>query len=254
MTVLAGLLLAFMLFIGNVVASQTAMSQLSQTLQANWGQIGMTEGNLSFGDSFSFYRNGVTTLIYSQNEALLAGQIPVSFTAEEPFQSGITRTVTAGDEQYLVLDIWLPMGWEQGVWVRGLMEAPKNAQLAHNILLVVLLSFPVFLLLVILGSYWIVRRAFRPLEQIMATAEAINEAKDLSRRIALPEGGNEFFRLANTFDQLFGRLERSFEGRKAIYCRCHPMNCGRHCQLSRVPVSTQKNMTRRRRNGRKPLP
>lgn len=214
MTVLAGLLLAFMLFIGNVVASQTAMSQLSQTLQANWGQIGMTEGNLSFGDSFSFYRNGVTTLIYSQNEALLAGQIPVSFTAEEPFQSGITRTVTAGDEQYLVLDIWLPMGWEQGVWVRGLMEAPKNAQLAHNILLVVLLSFPVFLLLVILGSYWIVRRAFRPLEQIMATAEAINEAKDLSRRIALPEGGNEFFRLANTFDQLFGRLERSFEAEK----------------------------------------
>ena len=200
MTVLAGLLLAFMLFIGNVVASQTAMSQLSQTLQANWGQIGMTEGNLSFGDSFSFYRNGVTTLIYSQNEALLAGQIPVSFTAEEPFQSGITRTVTAGEEQYLVL--------------RGLMEAPKNAQLAHNILLVVLLSFPVFLLLVILGSYWIVRRAFRPLEQIMATAEAINEAKDLSRRIALPEGGNEFFRLANTFDQLFGRLERSFEAEK----------------------------------------
>lgn len=214
MTVLAGLLLAFMLFIGNVVASQTAMSQLSQTLQANWGQIGMTEGNLSFGDSFSFYRNGVTTLIYSQNEALLAGQIPVSFTAEEPFQSGITRTVTAGDEQYLVLDIWLPMGWEQGVWVRGLMEAPKNAQLAHNILLVALLSFPVFLLLVILGSYWIVWRAFRPLEQIMATAEAISEAKDLSRRIALPEGGNEFFRLANTFDQLFERLERSFEAEK----------------------------------------
>lgn len=214
MTVLAGLLLAFMLFIGNVVASQTAMSQLSQTLQANWGQIGMTEGNLSFGDSFSFYRNGVTTLIYSQNEALLAGQIPVSFTAEEPFQSGITRTVTAGNEQYLVLDIWLPMGWEQGVWVRGLMEAPKNAQLAHNILLVALLSFPFFLLLVILGSYWIVRRAFRPLEQIMATAEAINEAKDLSRRIALPEGGNEFFRLANTFDQLFERLERSFEAEK----------------------------------------
>ncbi len=214
MTALAGLLLAFMLFIGNVVASQTAMSQLSQTLQVNWGQIGMTEGNLSFGDSFSFYRNGVTTLIYSQNEALLAGQIPVSFTAEEPFQSGITRTVTAGGEQYLVLDIWLPMGWEQGVWVRGLMEAPKNAQLAHNILLVALLSFSVFLLLVILGSYWIVRRAFRPLEQIMATAEAISEAKDLSRRIALPEGGNEFFRLANTFDQLFERLERSFEAEK----------------------------------------
>ena len=184
MTALAGLLLVFMLLIGNVVASQTAMSQLSQTLQANLGQIGMTDGKLNFGDAFSFYRNGVSTLIYSQNEALLAGQIPVSFTAEEPFQNGVTRVVAAGSEQYLVLDLWLPMGWENGVWVRGLMEAPKNQQLVHNLLLVILLSFPVFLLLVVLGSYWIVQRAFRPLERMIATAEAINEARDLSRRIA----------------------------------------------------------------------
>ena len=214
MTALAGLLLVFMLLIGNVVASQTAMSQLSQTLQANLGQIGMTDGKLNFGDAFSFYRNGVSTLIYSQNEALLAGQIPVSFTAEEPFQNGVTRVVAAGSEQYLVLDLWLPMGWENGVWVRGLMEAPKNQQLVHNLLLVILLSFPVFLLLVVLGSYWIVQRAFRPLERMIATAEAINEARDLSRRIALPAGENEFFRLANTFDQLFERLERSFEAEK----------------------------------------
>ena len=214
MTALAGFLLAFMLVIGNVVASQTAMSQLAQTLQANLRQVGMIDGTLNFGDTFHFYRNGVSTLIYSQNEALLAGQIPVSFTAEEPFQNGVIRTVVTGAEQYLVLDIWLPMGWENGVWVRGLMEAPKNQHLAHNLLLVALLSFPVFLLLVVLGSYWIVQRAFRPLERIVATAEAINEARDLSRRIALPAGGNEFFRLANTFDQLFERLERSFEAEK----------------------------------------
>ena len=55
MTALAGLLLVFMLLIGNVVASQTAMSQLSQTLQANLGQIGMTDGKLNFGDAFSFF-------------------------------------------------------------------------------------------------------------------------------------------------------------------------------------------------------
>ena len=70
------------------------------------------------------------------------------------------------------------------------------------------------MLLVVLGSYWIVQRAFRPLERMIATAEAINEARDLSRRIALPAGENEFFRLANTFDQLFERLERSFEAEK----------------------------------------
>lgn len=214
MVLLAGLLLAFMLFISSAVASQTAMSQLSQTVRSNLDQISISGGKLELKDGFHFYRSGVSTLVYSQNEALLAGQIPVSFTGSEPFQSGLTRTVAAGDERYLVLDIWLPMGWESGVWVRGLMEAPENQQLANNLLIVALAALPAFLIMVALGSYWIVKRAFRPLDHITATAMDINEARDLSRRIALPSGRNEFYRLASTFDQLFERLERSFEAEK----------------------------------------
>lgn len=211
MALLAGLLLAFMLSISSAVISQTAMSQLSQTVQSNISQIGMSQGKLELQDGFLFYHNGVSTLVYSQSESLLAGQVPVSFTASEPFRSGTTRAVEAGDERYLVLDIWLPMSWESGVWVRGLLESPDNLQLAGNLLTMALASLPVFLVMAALGSYWIARRAFRPLDHITATARDINEARDLSRRIALPSGRNEFYRLASTFDQLFERLERSFE-------------------------------------------
>lgn len=211
MALLAALLLAFMLTISSSVASQTAMSQLSQIVQSNLGQISMEQGKLAFGEEFSFYQSGVSTLIYSQSEALLAGQVPVSFLAEEPFQSGLTRTVSTGTEQYLVLDVWLPMDWENGIWVRGLMEAPENQPLTHNLLTVALVALPAFLILAALGSYWIAKRAFRPLDHITATAAAINEARDLSQRIALPPGRDEFSRLADTFDQLFARLEHSFE-------------------------------------------
>lgn len=211
MALLAALLLAFMLTISSSVASQTAMSQLSQIVRSNLGQISMEQGKLTFGEEFSFYQSGVSTLIYSQSEALLAGQVPVSFLAEEPFQSGLTRTVSTGTEQYLVLDVWLPMDWENGIWVRGLMEAPENQLLTHNLLTVALVALPAFLILAALGSYWIAKRAFRPLDHITATAAAINEARDLSQRIALPPGRDEFSRLADTFDQLFARLEHSFE-------------------------------------------
>lgn len=214
MALLAGLLLAFMLSISSMVATRTAMSQLSQTLRSNVSQIGMPEGSLELGDGFQFYQSGVSTLIYSRNEALLAGQIPVSFTAEEPFQSGLTRTVSAGDAEYLVLDLWLPIGWDSGVWVRGLMEAPDNRLLTRNLLTVALAALPAFMALAALGSYRIAKRAFRPMEQITATATAINEARDLSRRIALPPGRDEFSQLAGTFDRLFERLERSFEAEK----------------------------------------
>lgn len=214
MALLAGLLLVFMLSISSAVASQTAMSQLSQTVQSNVGQVKLTEGKLELGDDFHFYRSGVTMLVYSQNEALLAGQIPVSFTAGEPFQNGVTRIVPSGEERYLVLDIRIPMGWEECIWLRGIMEAPENGALTRNLLTVALAALPIFIFLVAAGCYWISKRAFRPLDNITATALAINEARDLSRRIDLPPGKDEFSRLAGTFDRLFERLERSFEAEK----------------------------------------
>lgn len=214
MGLLAGLLLAFMLSISNVVVVQTAMSQLSQTVRSNLAQTALSGGRLELGNDFSFYQDGISTLVYSRDKALLAGRLPASFTMEESFQNGLTRTVDAGKEQYLVLDLWLPVGWENGVWLRGVMEAPENRRLTRNLLLVALIIMPVFMALAAWGSHWIARRAFRPLNSITVTAASINEAQDLSRRIGLPPGKDEFSRLASTFDQLFQRLEKSFEAEK----------------------------------------
>ena len=214
MTLMAGLVLAFTLFISNSVLSQSSMTQLSQTVRANLPRISQNQGRLELGDEFEFYKNGVYTLVYSQQEALLAGQIPVSFTAQEPFQSGKLRLVDTGETDYYVLDFWYPFSWEEGVWVRGLLAAPEGRQAVQELLLLALITLPAFLLLAALGGYWIARRAFRPLDSITATAAAINEAKDLSGRIALPPGRDEFSRLASTFDQMFERLERSFEAEK----------------------------------------
>lgn len=208
------LLVVFMLAISRKIASQTAKDQLILAVKQNLGQIQTRQGKPQLGTMFRFYQNGVTTLIYSKRESLLAGQIPVSFEAGEPFRNGMVRTVDAGEIQYLVLDLWLSEGWENGVWVRGLIETPDHRLAAHNLLKVALIALPVFLIFAAAGSYWIIRRAFRPLDSINATAAAINEARDLSRRIGLPPGQDEFSRLGMTFDSLFERLERSFEAEK----------------------------------------
>ena len=119
MILMAGLLLGFLVFISGSVSTQTAMDQLDQTVRDNLQQVDMTDGSLQLGESFRFYNNGVYTLVYSQNESLLAGQVPVGFTADEPFQSGLTRPVDVRGVRYYVLDFWLPLSWEGGVWVRG---------------------------------------------------------------------------------------------------------------------------------------
>lgn len=214
MTILFLFLVAFTLFISRTVVLSSARQQLISTTRNSVGNISFSQGKLSTTEGFSFYQNGVSILVYSQAESLLAGQLPVSFTAKEPFQSGQVRTVEGASISYVVLDLWLPSSWEEGVWVRGLIEVPRNEQTTDNLIKIAAIALPVFILLTAVGGYLLVRRAFRPLEQISATAQAMGEARDLSRRIGLPPGRDEFSRLAQTFDQLFARLERSFEAEK----------------------------------------
>ena len=91
MTFLSGLLLAFMFSMSSTIVTQTSMSQLSQTLRVNLSLISSSDGQLQLDDGFQFYQNGISSLVYSKNGTLIAGQIPVSFKSDEPFENGVTR-------------------------------------------------------------------------------------------------------------------------------------------------------------------
>lgn len=214
MLMMMAMVLGFIVAISNSVASQTAISQIASAVKNNLEQVDMTDDKLQLGEGFSFYQDGIYTLVYSKNETLLAGQPPVNITGLAPFENGQTRTVSVGDEDYYVMDLWRAFGWDNGVWVRGIMEVPHSMSMIENILLMTCIAMPAFILLSTVGGYWIAKKAFKPLEEMIATAEGINEGSDLSARIDVPPGNNEFSRLALTFDGMLERLESSFEAEK----------------------------------------
>lgn len=214
MLLMMGMVLGFIMAVSSSVAAQTAMGQISSAVRTNLAQIDMVDGQLEIGEEFRFYQNGVYTLVYSQNETLLAGQLPVNFTETGDFQNGETRIVSTEDEDYYVMDLWRASGWDNGVWVRGIMEVPESTAIIENLLMMVAIAMPVVILFSTIGGFWIARKAFRPLEEIIATADTINEGADLSARMEVPKGSNEFSRLAQTFNQMFARLETSFEAEK----------------------------------------
>ena len=174
MTIMVVMVLAFILAVSSSVTTQTAMSRISSTVRSNLTQVSSSNGKIFLGEDFHFYQNGVYTLIYSKNEALLAGQVPVNFTQNEPFENGLTRTVSTEDDNYYVFDLWLPFDWENGVWVRGLMEVPEDELIIKNLILVVAVAMPAFILFATIGGYWIAKKAFKPLEDIISTADSIN--------------------------------------------------------------------------------
>ncbi len=60
-----------------------------------------------------------------------------------------------------------------------------------------------------------VRRAIRPVEEVTHLAEEA-EATDLSRRVRVSSGGEEFRRLAAVINSLFERLERAFRSQRRL--------------------------------------
>ncbi len=209
-------ILAFLITISNSVVTTNAYSQLESTVRANLTEISRADdGNLSLSEDFAFTRSGVYTLIYSDTGALLAGQPPLALPDGLSFENGVLRPIDASnDSSYYVLDFWLPFSWEDGVWIRGLMEVPESAGVINELIGISLLLLPLMAAAGGVGAYHLVRSAFRPIDQIVAAAEAIGEGRDLSRRIGLPPRGDEIGRLATTFDSMFERLERSFEAEK----------------------------------------
>ena len=204
-------MLLFARAVSSSVVQRTTREQLVNAVRANAAYVKLEGGKLTTETGFSFSHGGVTSLVYSKAEALLAGQLPVGFSATVPFENGMVRTVDADGVDYYLLDLWIPSGWEDGVWLRGLEEVPDSGATTRNLLTVAAVALPLFVLAGALGSFWIVRRSLRGLDIINEAAASIDEGRDLSRRIGPVPGGRELTTLAENFDGLLERLQHSFE-------------------------------------------
>lgn len=216
MLALVGVVTAFLFGVSSRVTAQSAREQLESFVRGNLPAISGQDGSLRFDEGMQFTRSGMDLLVYNESGALLAGQPPLSYPAAVPFENGLIRPVSdeQEDDVYLTLDFWLPFGWEDGVWVRGVTQEPALDDAMRRMLDLSLLLLPLVVLTGGAGASCMVRRAFRPIDRIVAAAGEIGEGRDLSRRIGLPPGQDEISRLAAAFDQMFARLERAFEAER----------------------------------------
>lgn len=74
--------------------------------------------------------------------------------------------------------------------------------------MLLLLSVPTVLLLAAFGGYWMSRRALRPVAEMTAAARSIG-IDNLARRLRVPDTRDELQRLAETWNDMLERLERS---------------------------------------------
>ena len=75
---------------------------------------------------------------------------------------------------------------------------------------VLLISVPILLLLASAGGYWLSKKAVAPVRQIARAAQSIGES-ELSKRLLIPQTGDELQGLSEILNDLFARLESAFK-------------------------------------------
>jgi heavy metal sensor kinase len=104
----------------------------------------------------------------------------------------------------------------------------------QSITFALLLITPFVLLLSAFGSYWLAKRAFRPILHLTRTAREI-KAGDLHRRVPVPHTRDEVYDLALTLNEMIGRLDQAFtQQRRFVADASHEL---------RTPVTAIRSIT-----------
>ncbi len=202
------LLLFVTLTISKNVTLKTSRNQLKATIKENSAYLELKDGIFYVDDAFSYYKNGVTTLIYSKDKSLLAGQIPIDFPRIDGFENGSVRNVSGNETDFLVVDLYVPLVMEEGYYLRSLMPYPDLSTINQQILIVSSILLPILIMIMVGGCYCIIKKAFKPLEDMNQITKQINEVKDLSTRVPLGNHQDEFNELGTNFNDLLIRLEK----------------------------------------------
>ena len=210
---LAAAVLVFVILINNTSTLDDPAERLVRTVLSNAEKADFEDGSLDL-EGLDPYRRGVYCAYYAEDGTLLLSAMPEGVAADTvPFEANVLRTAELAGRSYFLYDVHADAG-EETLWVRGLVSTGDTSGLMHSITVITLTLLPLVLLVALSGGWLIAWDAFRPMEQIVAAANSINDGDDLTARIELGRASSEMRRLGSAFNRMFERLERSFHAER----------------------------------------
>ena len=230
--VLATFLLVF--FISKSVLSKTSRDYLLDSVDANIDavdyvtnrndeknrdkfaggdiRIAYKSGYLIIDEDFLDVINNVYTALYTEDGVLLYGMNPIARQMEgTAFTGNMMRRMTVDHINYEIYERRIEVEGTEGLWLRGVMTMTTLSEQLSAIAGTSAVLLPALVLLAVLFAHLSSGRMLKPLRDIEQTAAEISGGTDLNRRIALEGPDDEIHRLADTFDEMVGRLNQSFE-------------------------------------------
>jgi heavy metal sensor kinase len=123
--------------------------------------------------------------------------------------SGVPATLVLNNSPLRVLSAEIQVD-EQSYLAQAAVPLDDFYSALHLFGTLLLVSVPILLLCAAAGGYWISRRALAPVDQITQTARTIS-VQNLSRRLSVPQTGDELQRLSETLNSMLERLDAAFK-------------------------------------------
>lgn len=202
--------LAILFSLSNQEVLSSVQSDLREQVQGSVEELEAEGGYLEVDSDFYNMENGVYLSVYSEDGTFLYGRIPTGFGGQPDFENDSLRTVREGQETFYVFDMEHRIQGYGSVYIRGITSVTRAENSFTVTLRFALILLPALAVVMILLSYQFVRRTLLPVRRITDTVKEIREEADLSRRVDLPDGRDEIYHLADTFDQLLSELEEAF--------------------------------------------
>ena len=171
------------------------------------GKLNGRGGTMFSGEQESVGEAGISDEIDGSGETDLSGETDVS----AGFDGSTGSDTRAGSGTSVNSD---GTAGTDDIWIVGLLPEDSMANVTTSVVRLTCAGLAVIVFLAALGSCVIIGRSLRPLRRITESAREITDGSDLSRRIQLSPGRDEVHELADTFNDMMGRLERSFDAER----------------------------------------
>ena len=155
--------------------------------------------------------------IYEMDGKYIVGQYNYDVVSI-PFEEGVPRKENIDGKEYIVYDARTPgpPGRHGGFWIRGVESVNSTMLLGRSAIIIMLILIPLILLLTALGGYYITKKAFNPVNNIVKTANDISAQKDISKRIEIAPDSkeDELHHLSVTLTKMLDKIENLIKQEK----------------------------------------
>lgn len=208
------IVLAGMLFYIKNIETNAAEEELQGKSDAFYGRIQIQGEAFTIPADLEFYNDGVIISVYDNDGTPVAGSIPSNFPIQTELKDGIYQRIEQEDDHWIVRDKGYEYAEGKVLWIRAISTVYGIERAAGQITAAVGIAFLIMTVFIAGIGFRMLSAALKPVDVICGEAGEISKGEDLSKRLTLPQTRDEMYRLTIEFNQMFDRLEDSFEAEK----------------------------------------